>query len=368
MLRLFEVENSMNCRSRLVSAALASVALTLSVAASAAASTTYVATYGSDANSCSLALPCRSFSGALVQTNDGGQIVVLDSGGYGPVQIDKSVSIVAAGVYAGISVFSGKGVEITGAATQVKLSGLTIVTAGGSTDLYGVYASVPVDLSIEQVVISGFSNSSVGMVLCSPQDCLLLGAGTLRMVDSTTYSNGTGINAGPSWKAVIERSLFVGDYVPANATVADSLFAFGSSLGLTGFGTAGNGGSVRRSVFSDNAYYGVFALGWGAVPVDVSLSRNVFVRSGVGVAIGTGLGGASAIDIDSCVFADNQRYGIEHTSNDPAANVTLTNNTIARNAIGGVLNQFGALIHSRGNNTVRNNGVDGGPFAPLPGL
>ena len=83
----------------------------------AGAPTTYVATYGSDANSCSLGLPCRTFSGALAQTNAGGQIVVLDSGGYGAVKIDKSVSIVAPeGVYAGISVFSGKGVEITGAA------------------------------------------------------------------------------------------------------------------------------------------------------------------------------------------------------------------------------------------------------------
>ena len=358
----------MNRRSHLVSAALASLALTVGVAATAA-STTYVATYGVDSATCSVVQPCRSFAGALTQTSDGGQIVVLDSGGYGPVKIDKSVSLIAPdGIYAGISVFSGMGVEIAGAATQVKLSGLTIVAVGGSTDLYGVYARVPVDLSIERVVISGFSNSSVGMVLCSPQDCVLPGAGALRMVNSTTYSNGTGISAGPSWKAVIERSFFVGDNVGANAAVADSLFAFGSGLRLTGFGTAGNGGSVRRSVFSDNAYSGIFALGWGSVPVQVSLSRNVFARNREGVAIGTGLGGASAIDIDSCVFADNQRYGIEHTSNDPAANVTLTNNTIARNALGGVLNQFGALIHSRGNNTVRNNGVDGGPFVPLPGL
>ena len=338
-------------------------------AATGASPVTYVATYGVDSATCSLVQSCRSFAGALAQTSDGGQIVVLDSGGYGPVQIDKSVSIIAPeGVYAGISVFSGKGVEITGAATHVKLSGLTIVTSGGSTDLYGVYASVPVDLSIEQVVISGFSNSSVGMVLCSPQDCIIPGAGTLRVVDSMTYSNGTGINAGTLWKAVIERSLFVGDNVGANAAVADSLFAFGGGLGLIAFGTTGGGGSVRRSVFSDNPYQGVFALGWGSVPVQVSLSRNVFARNREGVAIGTGLGGASAIDIDSCVFTDNQRYGIDHTSNDPAANVTLTNNTIARNALGGVLNQFGALIHSRVNNTVRNNGVDGGPFVPLPGL
>jgi len=352
----------MKRRHRVLSAALASVALTVGVVASAA-STTYVATYGSDANSCSLALPCRSFSGALVQTNDGGQIVALDSGGYAAVRIDKSVSLIAPeGIYAGISVFNGTGVEITGTATQVNLSGLTIVAVGGST---GVYVSVPVELSIERVVISGFSE---GMILCKPLECLRSGAGALRIVDSTMYSNDTGINADPAWSALVERSLFIGDRVFASAAVADSLFAFGGFLQLTSILSTFGGGSVQRSVFSDSGDNGLNAIGWGSVPAAVSLSRTVFVRTRAGVAIGTGLAGPTAIDIDSCVFADNAQYGIDHTSIDPAANVTLSNNTIARNTIGGVLNYYSAPIYSRGNNTIRNNGVDGGPFVPLPGL
>lgn len=347
---------------------IVAVAIALIAPQALAATTTYVATHGYDANPCSIAQPCRSFAGALLQTASGGEIVVLDSRGYGPVQIDKSVSIVAPeGIYAGISVFTGNGVEITGAATRVRLSGLTIVVVGGAADLYGVNARVPVHLSIERVVISAFGDSSAGMVLCGAGfDCVHPGTGEVRIVDSMMYSNNTGISA-PEWRAVVERSIFAKGGIGVRGAVSDSLFAFDSGLELNSFGTAGDGGSVRQSVFSDSAYRVFAAIGWGSAPVEVSLSRNVFVRSLTGFAIGTGLGGATAIDIDSCVIVDNQEYGIEHTSNDPSANATLSNNTIARNAIGGVLNAYGAPIHSRGNNTIRNNGVDGGPFVPLPG-
>ena len=48
--------------------------------------------------------------GDFTVTDSGGEIVVLSSGGYGPVLINKSVSIIAPeGIYAGISVFSGSG-------------------------------------------------------------------------------------------------------------------------------------------------------------------------------------------------------------------------------------------------------------------
>ena len=58
-----------------------------------------------DANTCSLAAPCRTFAAALGQTNAGGEIVVLDSAGYGPMTINKAVSIVVPpGIYAGVSV------------------------------------------------------------------------------------------------------------------------------------------------------------------------------------------------------------------------------------------------------------------------
>ena len=53
--------------------------------ASAGGQRTFVASTGDDGDPCSLSLPCRSFAAAILQTNAGGEVVVLDSGGYGRI-------------------------------------------------------------------------------------------------------------------------------------------------------------------------------------------------------------------------------------------------------------------------------------------
>ena len=110
--------------------AVVAAAVCLSPVANAAAQRTFVASYGLTANTafnCSIAKPCRQFSEAIGVTISGGEIIVLDSAGYGPVTIAKSVTITApAGIYAGISVFSGTGVTVDGTGIDVTLEGLTI--------------------------------------------------------------------------------------------------------------------------------------------------------------------------------------------------------------------------------------------------
>jgi hypothetical protein len=79
----------------------------------AQAQRTFVSGLGSDGNPCTRAAPCRTLTTALAQTNAGGELIVLDSAGYGAFAIGKSVSVIASpGVYAGISVFSGDGIVI----------------------------------------------------------------------------------------------------------------------------------------------------------------------------------------------------------------------------------------------------------------
>ena len=72
---------------------------------------TFVSGFGSDSNVCSHAAPCRTFGQAISQTNAGGEVYVLDTAGYGPFTITKTISVVAQGVTAGISVFSGHGIH-----------------------------------------------------------------------------------------------------------------------------------------------------------------------------------------------------------------------------------------------------------------
>src|SRR5665213_2244647 len=80
-------------------------------AAPAYAQRVYVASQGSDANNCSLQLPCRSLQHAVTVSESGGEIAILNTGGYNggtAVTINKAISIVNQGGYeAGISFLSG---------------------------------------------------------------------------------------------------------------------------------------------------------------------------------------------------------------------------------------------------------------------
>src|SRR5215467_9895859 len=59
----------------------------LASAAPAQVQRTFVSGLGNDANPCSRTAPCRTFTQAMSQTNSGGEVIVLDSAGYGPTSI-----------------------------------------------------------------------------------------------------------------------------------------------------------------------------------------------------------------------------------------------------------------------------------------
>src|SRR4051812_44863466 len=94
-------------------ALVAFASLLMTTATANAVQRTFVATTGNDGNSCSNTAPCRSFAAAIAVTDAGGEVIVLNSGGYGAVTITQSVSIISPpGVYAGISGFSGAAIEV----------------------------------------------------------------------------------------------------------------------------------------------------------------------------------------------------------------------------------------------------------------
>src|SRR5262249_18801333 len=85
--------------------------LLVATLAEGASQRTFVSAIGVNNPVCSIGAPCRDFASAITATSPGGEVIVLDSGGYGSVAIAQSVSIIASpGVYAGISVFAGAGI------------------------------------------------------------------------------------------------------------------------------------------------------------------------------------------------------------------------------------------------------------------
>src|SRR5690242_3697373 len=105
--------------------------------AQAQATRTWVSGVGDDANPCSRTAPCKTFAGAISKTASGGEINVLDPGGFGAVTITKSITISSEGFEAGVLVSGTNGIVISaGAGDIVILRGLDIEGLG--TGLSGI--------------------------------------------------------------------------------------------------------------------------------------------------------------------------------------------------------------------------------------
>src|SRR6516225_11731166 len=109
----------------------------LPIVAQAQATRTWVSGVGDDANPCSRTAPCKTFPGAISKTAPGGEINVLDPGGFGAVTITKSISITSVGFEAGVLVSGTNGVVVqAGASDVVTLRGLNM--DGLNTGLSGI--------------------------------------------------------------------------------------------------------------------------------------------------------------------------------------------------------------------------------------
>jgi hypothetical protein len=240
----------------------------------------------------------------------GGEVVALDSAGYGPFTVSKAVTVVApSGVYAGVTVASGTAIVVSAGATDVVvLRGLTLTGQGVSE---GITFSSGAALYVESLVISGFIGT--GVAFTAP--------GQLFVKDTTVRENFNGLIVSPSSSgtasAVIENSRFEGHS------------GFCGGVLIEGGGRA----SVRQSVASGNDH-GFCALFGGELNVHNSLAAN---NPGAGIAC-SGSGVARA------------------------ANSIVTSN-------GTGLSQGGSCtFESLGNNLVRGNGTDtDGVITVVPG-
>lgn len=172
---------------------------------------TFVSNHGSDNGNCGPAAPCRSFQHAHDQTNDGGEVTVLDPAGYGSLAITKSISIVNDGVgEAGITTPTAvDGITINGGV--VNLRGLTLVGGGVGVNGITVNAFNP-SLNIQNCVIRGFSRG----IDFTPTGAADNHAATLNVSDTIVSNNsGVGIRVLPSGggqvRVFFERTQAIGN-------------------------------------------------------------------------------------------------------------------------------------------------------------
>lgn len=179
---------------------LAVCAFLLSTAAHAQATRTWVSGVGDDANPCSRTAPCKTFAGAISKTAAGGEISVLDPGGYGAVTITKSITINGTGTLAGILAAGTNGIIVNaGAADKVVLRDLSI--HGGQTGLDGIRFLGGRELHVERCSIQGFTGQAIEV---SPSSNAVL-----WVEDSSLYANsGQGISLVSPGAASIKAYLF----------------------------------------------------------------------------------------------------------------------------------------------------------------
>lgn len=273
----------------------------------AAAQRTFVASGGSDANNCSLGAPCRSFNAAIAQTLAGGEVIVLDSAGYGPAVISQAVSIIApTGVYAGVSVFAGAGITVAAGAGTVTLQGLTINSLGGTI---GIDYQSGAKLYIDGTVVTGFT----GVAPAAGVRAALAGSGNLVIRNSAFRDSAAGVR---------------GSSVAGTLTVDIDRTAFerndqGISL------TDNTAGVIRNSTVIDGT------VGVSASPTtagrtsSIEVHRIVVAGNGTGVVSGANAGAPAFVSLVSSLVTGNGT-GVLATANPFYA----SGNTITRNATG----------------------------------
>src|SRR5215469_7304339 len=116
------------------------ITVALASAALASASRTFVSGSGNDANSaanCPQGSPCRSFQAAYNVTSSGGEIIALDSAGYGTLTINGPVSIIGA-LIASVQVpANGIGIAINAGATDVVILKNIQINGGNAANSTG---------------------------------------------------------------------------------------------------------------------------------------------------------------------------------------------------------------------------------------
>ena len=265
-----------------------------------AAQRTFVSSTGVDNLNCSLASPCRTLGAAVTAVNGGGEVIALDSGGYGPVTINKSVMLIASpGVYAGITVFSGDGITVNAPGAAVVVRGFSIVGLGG---LFGINFQQAASLLVESVTISNMQAS--GIVHSAA-------GGALTVRDTTLRGNGgSGVHVTAAGATVVinranaEQNVLHGLYIAsaggeATATIAEGVFGGNGANGVWVDDAAGSTTrlQIERSVMAENGNDGLLASCHAGGKVQVTVTRNAIhhnLSSGVEFThqFGCGLGSA----------------------------------------------------------------------------
>ncbi|MBC7931041.1 MAG: hypothetical protein H7Z38_10820 [Rubrivivax sp.] len=288
--------------------------LACSSVANAQATRTWVSGVGDDVNPCSRTAPCKTFAGAISKTATGGEISVLDPGGYGTLTITKA-----------ITVDGGTG-------------------AGWGSTLFssvnGFIVNITTNLTTDKVILRNLS---------------INGAGTTLGVDGVRFLDGEQLTL-----ENVSIFNFSGDGVEVNSTQACRVFMKNVAISNGGVGIKSNStASAVVMSLEDVRIDGMTSHGIQAINNTAIYAKDVrSSRNGVGNITGDAFRaeGNSSINCDGCtafgnVFTAYNAVGV-------SANIRINDSSAFNNTTG-----LAGNVRSTGNNRFAANGSNGTPAA-----
>jgi hypothetical protein len=288
------------------------IVLSLAAPASAQNNRSAVSVNGSDLNSCTPASPCRSFTAALAHTNPGGEVIALDSGGYGPFSVTQDVTVAGApGVYAALTVSSGNGIDVNAPNTSVKINNLRISMLNATG--IGINATAFTYLMIDNCLINGGQS---GIWISGPYYSRTVIADTI--VRTTANIGFFCQSSAAILRSRAEGCANYGLYAETRALQDTWVTAVDfAAIGGHGYGVQAFGGFANRTV-------------------DITLDRAVVSgNTGDGISALGSAGAATVIRVGNSVVTDNDGYGMHQSGT--AAILSMQNNIAGPVPTGGTI-------------------------------
>ena len=292
---------------KLISAAFTFLALAVLVTApaNAQATRTWVSGVGDDVNPCSRTAPCKTFAGAISKTAAGGEISVLDPGGFGTITITKAITISGDGTLAGVLSSLTNGIVVNaGVNDRVVIRNISI--DGKGNGINGIRYLAGKSLLVDNVTISGCTSRGIDMALAT--------TGNLVVKDTVITNCPTGVRVN---------------------TTAGNAIATLDNVTLTGLATGIEGATNSRITVTNS---------------------NISSNSSTGIIANTN---TSQINVNNCDISFNEAVGVNASV--VGAAIRLNNNRIFNNSSSILAT---GTVFTGGNNQVAGNG---GGVAPNGG-
>ena len=254
---------------------------------------TWVSGVGDDLNPCSRTAPCKTFAGAISKTSAGGEISVLDPGGFGALTATKSITVNGTGTLAGILAAGTNGLNVNDSATASPGSIIVIIRDvsinGAGTGFDGIRFVSGKSLMVDHCWIYGFTGNGANS---DAIDVALTGIGNLKVINSVienTSGDGIHLNSsGGQVNAMISNTEIMncaGDGIEAANNVRGGVSNSRVFLDGNGVRTTGANNAVNLDdVFISNCGIALQASGASGI----RLSDSIVAQNTTGISTNGG--------------------------------------------------------------------------------